>query len=106
MTNTETQVIPEAVLDSVVKDYFSKKQAPVTYGEWQLVEFGKVSERMPSTYFSDHETVLKTAFIFRNVESDHYFRATICHDLKKFMPTREHQIVRVFRKLVPVYEEA
>jgi len=104
MTTKATDIIPEEILHSTVKDFLNQKDAPFTYGEWQVVDFDNIMKPLPRTHYTDHDTVFSSSFIFRNVESDYYYRATLAYDTKRVILERGQEIIRVVRKMVPVYE--
>lgn len=104
MQSEDGQTIPAGVLTQAMEDYLHQKEEPQTYGEWQAVEFGKYINRVPRPRF-DSDDVCYSDIIFRNVESDRYYRATIYHNMQRILTGFEHKVVSVRRKMVPVYEE-
>lgn len=105
MNTNVTDVIPEEILNSAIRDFLNQKDVPFTYGEWQVVDFDTLMKPLPQTHYTDHETVFASSFVFRNVESNYYYRTTLAYDMDKVRLDREQDIVRVVRKMVPVYEE-
>lgn len=105
MTQSESgRIIPLDILTKAMDDYLHQKDAPQTYGEWQAVEFGQYINRVPRPRF-DSNDICYSDIIFRNVESDAYYRATIYHNMQRIILNDQHKVVRVRRKMVPVYEE-
>jgi hypothetical protein len=95
-------VIPYDILDTALSDYrITSLCPPLTYGEWQLVQFPEAMTQEEDIYSRD--IVWNGDFIFRNVESDYYYRANVFHDMEKISRKNPPTIRRVERKMVPVY---
>lgn len=100
--------IPMDVLQKALKDYHPETGVPLPstaqYGKWEVVEFPEYSHRVPEIG-CDPEGGYISNFIFRNSESNRYFRVSLAHDLEDKIIVPYTRIVEVALKLVPVYHD-
>lgn len=100
-----TDIIPEEILTSTVHDFLNRKEVPFTYGQWQVVDADEEIQRISNGHGVNEEIYLSSSFVYRDVESDYYYKVTLVYTAGGFLADREHKAVRVIRRMVPVYEE-
>lgn len=99
------EIIPEDILTSTVRDFLHQRALPFAYGQWQVVAADEEIQRLPGRHLGEYTSGFTSSFVYRDVESDRYYRATLTYDFDGILPGQKQEAVRVVRKMVPVYEE-